>query len=103
MTEVVPTDVELFIKAASQIKKTIKDLLKTEKCLKSLSFSIQGEEREFIIYFAWNKDPESVYQSSERIALKEKIKLYMKSLHFVLNPIKSTDAKFVFKKIRERS
>ena len=76
-------------------KEYIKTLSINEKSLKSISFSISEEKKEFIVYFTWKKENYDNFYS-DRDNFRESVKSYMKSIFFSLNFTKSNPAKYTF-------
>ena len=78
-----------------EAKVYIKNLANDERSLKSISFSVSEEKKEFIVYFTWKKDNyDSFY--ADRDIFRENIKNYMKSVFFHLNLLKSNPSKYTF-------
>lgn len=84
-----------FTQICVELKEYIKILSKNEECIKSISFSISDEKKEFIIYFAWNREN---YEdlSNERTIFRENIKAFIKVKGLTLNIIQSNSARLVF-------
>lgn len=77
------------------LKNYIKNLTKNESCLKSISFSFNEENREFICYFAWQQ---SLYNQFfvERDIVRKNVISYLNKYNFYLNKKKSSASKYVF-------
>lgn len=80
------------------IKGTVKDLAKNETSLKSISFSLIEDKLEFVIYFTWEKENYTNF-NTERKLFRDNVKHICKSYYFLFNIQKSTSSKFIFNKI----
>ena len=77
------------------IKNEIKENSKYEDSLKSISFSIDIENRKLIIYFAWKQEDYDSYFREREIYRSNLINL-LKCKHLYLNKNQSTSAKYIF-------
>lgn len=79
-----------------KLKLEIKSLIKEESSyLKSISFSIMENSKEFIIYFTWKKDNFDNY-FDERDSFRNVVKNLVENNHLYFNKIKSNLAKYTF-------
>lgn len=85
---------EVIVKIDS-LKNYIKNLAKEEISLKSISFSVNEENKEFICYFAWQKEFYNKY-FVERDIFRKQIISYLSKYGYKLNKKHSTAAKYVF-------
>ena len=85
---------EVKIKIDS-LKNYIKNLAKDEISLKSISFSVNEEKKEFVCYFAWKLELYSKY-FVERDNFRKQIISYLNKYGYKLNKKHSTAAKYVF-------
>lgn len=77
------------------LKNYIKNLAKDEYSLKSISFSVNEQDKIFIIYFTWKREEYKKY-FKERDIFRTNIKSYLKKYGYKLNIKKSNPAKYVF-------
>ena len=77
------------------LKNYIKNLAKDEDSLRSISFSCNEKEKEFICYFAWRQELYNKY-FIERDIFRKQIISYLEKYGYKLNKKKSTAAKYVF-------
>lgn len=77
------------------LKNYIKNLAKDEVSLKSISFSVNEEKKEFICYFAWQQEFYNKY-FVERDIFRKQIISYMEKYGYKLNKKHSTAAKYIF-------
>lgn len=77
------------------LKNYIKNLTKNESCLKSISFSFNEENREFICYFAWQQNLYNQF-FVERDIVRKNVISYLNKYNFCLNKKKSSASKYVF-------
>ena len=77
------------------LKNYIKDLAKNEVSLKSISFSINEENKEFVIYFTWLKESYNKF-FVERDIFRNNVLTYLSKYGFKLNKKKSNPAKYIF-------
>jgi len=84
------------------LKKEIRDFVKNEQCLKSISFSYNDVviKKEFICYFAWQQTFYSKY-FKERDSIRNNVIKYLEKYNFRLNKKISTAAKYVFELSRK--
>lgn len=79
-----------------ELKLKIKFLIKEESAyLKSISFSIMENSKEFIIYFTWKRDNFDDY-FDERDSFRNTIKNLVENYHLFFNGKKSNLAKYTF-------
>lgn len=79
-----------------KLKLEIKSLIKEESSyLKSISFSIMENSKEFIIYFTWKKDNFDNY-FDERDSFRNVVKNLVENNHLYFNKTKSNLAKYTF-------
>ena len=77
------------------IKENIKESAKYEESLKSISFSIDENEKRIIIYFAWKAENYDKY-TKERNIFRNNIINACNAKHLYLNKNQSTSAKYTF-------
>lgn len=78
------------------LKNFLRNLSKNENSLKSISFSVNTEEKELICYFAWKQEGYNDF-FVERDIFRKNIISYMQKYGFKLNKKKSNPAKYIFK------
>ena len=89
------TDIKKENIKVDSLKNYLKNLAKDEKSLKSISFSVNEENKEFTCYFAWQQEFYSKY-FIERDIFRKQIISYLEKYNYRLNKKKSTPAKYVF-------
>lgn len=93
-TEEKKTEKKEEIKVDS-LKNYIKNLAKGEQSLKSISFSINEEGKEFICYFTWKQEFYNKF-FVERDIFRNNVISYLSKYGYKLNKKKSNSAKYTF-------